>query len=216
MHGNIRIGKDERRAAIMEVAREEFLREGYAAASMSQIAAKVGGSKATLYAYFPSKRDLFFAVVDAESATLMDDLYRVDENGTDVRVTLAAFCRRFISLVLSDEVSAFDRIVIAESVRFPEIGQAAHQFGYKRGIDRMEALMRMGMDAGLLRRADPHTAAEYLLNLCSGHLHKLRQWNILSDVPPAQIEAQIALASAAFLALYGNDEMAAEARTFFG
>ena len=40
---------------MLDIARAAFLREGYAAASMSEIAAKVGGSKATLYSYFPSK-----------------------------------------------------------------------------------------------------------------------------------------------------------------
>ena len=40
--------RDERREAILKVARAAFLSDGYAATSMSAIAAKVGGSKATL------------------------------------------------------------------------------------------------------------------------------------------------------------------------
>jgi TetR/AcrR family transcriptional regulator, mexJK operon transcriptional repressor len=216
MHGSARIGKDERRAAIISVACEEFLREGYAAASMSQIAAKVGGSKATLYAYFPSKQDLFFAVVDTESTRLLNDLYRVDTCFRDVREALATFCRRFIAMLLSDECAAFDRIVIAESVRFPEINKAAYEFGYKRGLDRMEVLIRQAMEAGMLRQADPRAAAECLFNLCAGHLHKLSQWNVKTDTLQEQVDAQIRLASAAFLALFGNDELAAEARQFTG
>jgi TetR/AcrR family transcriptional regulator, mexJK operon transcriptional repressor len=211
-----RLGKDERRATILNIAREAFLRDGYAATSMSQIAAKVGGSKATLYNYFPSKQDLFFAVVDSESGKLMDDLYRIDGNFSDVRKALAEFCRRFITMVLSDETTAFDRIVTAEAVRFPEIGQAVYEFGYKRGLERMEQLMRLGMDSGVLRRADALKAAEYLFNLCSGHWHKMRQWNIVTVVPPEQLEAYIAQVSAAFLSFYGNDELAAEARKFTG
>jgi TetR/AcrR family transcriptional regulator, mexJK operon transcriptional repressor len=209
-------GKDERRANIMQIAREVFLREGYAATSMSKIAAMVGGSKATLYSYFPSKKDLFFAVVDAESGRVLDDLYQIDAGCTDVREALRAFCRRFVTLMLSDFTTGFDRIITAESVRFPEIGQAAYEFGYKRGVDRMETLMRLGMEAGVLRRVNSRTAAETLLNLCSGHLHKLRQWNVITKILPHDLEAQIALTTAAFLALFGNDELAAEARQFTG
>jgi TetR/AcrR family transcriptional regulator, mexJK operon transcriptional repressor len=209
-------GKDDRRANIIQIAREVFLREGYAATSMSKIAAMVGGSKATLYSYFPSKKDLFFAVVEAESGEVLDDLYQIDEGCTDVREALRAFCRRFVTVILSDMTTAFDRIVTAESIRFPEIGLAAYEFGYKRGLDRMEALMRLGMEAGVLRRVNPRTAAEYLLNLCSGHLHRLRQWNVITEVLPHDLEAQIALTTAAFLALFGNDDLAAEARQLTG
>ena len=67
--------KDERRANIMAIAREAFLHDGYAATSMSQIAAKVGGSKATLYNYFASKKDLFFAIIDSESSQVLGHLF---------------------------------------------------------------------------------------------------------------------------------------------
>ena len=48
----------------MAAARKAFLRDGYGQTSMSSIAADVGGSKTTLWNYFPSKEDLFAAVVD--------------------------------------------------------------------------------------------------------------------------------------------------------
>ena len=52
-----------REAIILDVARDCFLAEGYAATSMSTIAARLGGSKGTLYNYFKNKEDLFAAVV---------------------------------------------------------------------------------------------------------------------------------------------------------
>ena len=44
--------KDRKRAEIVAIAQDLFFREGYAGTSMSQIAAAVGGSKATLYNHF--------------------------------------------------------------------------------------------------------------------------------------------------------------------
>src|ERR1700748_881544 len=55
--------RDSRREAILDVATEVFLEVGYSCASMSAIAARVGGSKGTLYNYFKSKEELFEAFV---------------------------------------------------------------------------------------------------------------------------------------------------------
>src|SRR6202000_3232312 len=55
--------RDLKRETILSIALQVFLEEGYAAASMSTIAARVGGSKGTLYNYFRSKAELFAAVI---------------------------------------------------------------------------------------------------------------------------------------------------------
>src|ERR1700735_2390989 len=55
--------RDQRREAILNVAREVFFELGYSAASMSAIAARLGGSKGTLYNYFKNKEELFEAQV---------------------------------------------------------------------------------------------------------------------------------------------------------
>jgi TetR/AcrR family transcriptional repressor of mexJK operon len=57
--------RDKRREAILDVARSVFSEEGYAATSMSSIAARLGGSKGTLYNYFKSKEELFGAYARA-------------------------------------------------------------------------------------------------------------------------------------------------------
>src|SRR5690554_1483614 len=54
----------ERLAKILEAATELFLRDGYGATSIDAILEVSGGSKATLYSYFPTKDDLFRAVVE--------------------------------------------------------------------------------------------------------------------------------------------------------
>ena len=60
----MRVKSEERRRAIIEVARQVFTELGFETTSMSQIAARVGGSKATLYNYFSSKDELFAAVIE--------------------------------------------------------------------------------------------------------------------------------------------------------
>lgn len=49
--------------AIVDIAAEVFREMGFQRASMSEICRRVGGSKATIYNYFPSKELLFFEVM---------------------------------------------------------------------------------------------------------------------------------------------------------
>lgn len=54
----------QRRKAFVDAARSAFFSQGYAGTVMSSIASQVGGSKTTLWSYFPSKEEFFSAVVD--------------------------------------------------------------------------------------------------------------------------------------------------------
>lgn len=205
-------GRDARRSAILRIAREFFLNDGYAAASMSQIAARVGGSKATLYNYFPSKKELFFAVSEAENARLMEILFHFEDFGGDMFEGVRGFCRRLIATVLQDDMVALYRVIVAESARFPELGQAIYETGYGPGMGRMAGLLQMAMDDGLLRQADPHKASELLLDLCQGSLHDYRLWGVCQDITPEEIASAADRAAAIFLTVYGKGDMAAVAR----
>ena len=67
--------RDARRGAILDAAEKVFLEEGFAAASMSAIAARVGGSKGTLYNYFKSKEALFEAYVQRHCAWQQEAMF---------------------------------------------------------------------------------------------------------------------------------------------
>lgn len=60
----------ERRAALIEAAREAVLEQGYLPVSMEGVAGRAGISKALIYARFPTQHDLYAAVLEAE----LDDL----------------------------------------------------------------------------------------------------------------------------------------------
>jgi len=211
-----RPSRDDRRAAILEIARAAFLHDGYAATSMSQIAARVGGSKATLYNYFPSKKDLFVAVADLESTNIFDHLFDVSEIVGDIRAALTNLCRSFLTVLLSEEMIASYRLIVAESVRFPEIGHAVYELGVKRGLERFAAYFKQAMDTGALRPANALIAAELFLDLTAGYLHKKRMWNVVDHFSTNEIEAEVERIVATFLATYGNDELSRAARAYTG
>src|SRR5580692_6870568 len=83
----LKTSRDQRRDAIVEVARQVFFEEGYAAASMSTIAARLGGSKGTLYNYFRSKEELFEAQVVEGCARFGEAAFeRLSEGGSIAEV----------------------------------------------------------------------------------------------------------------------------------
>ncbi|HET8845456.1 MAG TPA: TetR/AcrR family transcriptional regulator [Ktedonobacteraceae bacterium] len=56
--------RQKRTELILEIAEEILTRKGYHAASMDEIAAQAGVAKGTLYQHFPTKEDLFFALIE--------------------------------------------------------------------------------------------------------------------------------------------------------
>jgi AcrR family transcriptional regulator len=56
--------KEATRAKLLTAAAEEFARAGFERASIDQISLAAGYSKGTIYNYFPSKDELFLAVVE--------------------------------------------------------------------------------------------------------------------------------------------------------
>ena len=67
-----RMQNDERRAQLVERATQLFGEHGYDALSMAQLAREAQISKALLYHYFPSKRRLFEAALEAGAQELRE------------------------------------------------------------------------------------------------------------------------------------------------
>ncbi len=195
------------------MARGAFIREGYAAASMSKISEIVGGSKRTLYALFPSKKDLFCAVIEEECARLFDQVFAFGPLLSDPRSAVVLFAQRFVTKLLSDDIVGLDRLSVAESVRFPQVGQVVFEFAHTRGLDRLMPYMEQAIEKGVLRAVGAREAAEFLLYLCAGSpLQRLRLWNVVEKVAADEIERYAHHVMIAFLAVYGNDTLASEVR----
>jgi AcrR family transcriptional regulator len=197
-----RLAKDERRASIIDVASEVFLSEGYAAASMSEIAARVGGSKATLYNYFPSKEELFTAVVTARCEQLQSIIADVESEGVDLRTSLKHLGERFLALILTDDAIATFRLVVAESARFPEIGRAFYAAGPRAGEERIGRFLSQAIAHGQLRPGDSLEMARAFVDLCKTDIQMLRLCNVMPEPSSNEIAGRVDRATDQFLAIY--------------
>jgi len=72
--------KEEKRKQIVKAAAQVFAQKGYAGTVMAEIAVSAGIGKGTVYEYFDSKEDLFFAVFE----------WYMEESGSAVRVSISA------------------------------------------------------------------------------------------------------------------------------
>ncbi len=194
--------RDLRRKAIIAVARRIFLEEGYGAASMSSIAAAVGGSKATLYAYFRSKTELFSAVMDDMTEEMgADKILRADDE-PDTRLALTWVAQTLLTLICRPEVMDIQRLVIGEAGRFPELGEAFFNRGPRTKIEWLSGLMRKMMEDGRLRPDDPLRAAEMFFSMCRYRVYHYLLWGLSQQPTPADIAEDAARAVRTFLDAY--------------
>src|SRR4051812_2733217 len=163
---------EAKRQAIVKVAAGVFKEMGYDRASMSEIAGRVGGSKATLYSYFKSKEELLFAVVTGMAAAGSEEM--VAQGTSEVLASLAPtehFHAQFermtmalLSLVSSPDMLALRRLVQARGgERGPS--QVFFERGPKQLYLRVADFLEQGMKDGHLRQADPWIAAIHLKGL---------------------------------------------------
>lgn len=190
--------RDARRHAILEIASASFMEEGYAATSMSAIAARVGGSKGTLYNYFPSKEALFQAVMREECSAEAIAMTSLSQEG-EIGEVLCELGRRFVRFILSDRAVRMHRIVAAESERFPEVGRLFYEEGPERTIQTVAGFLSRRMDERRLRAADPERAAQHLLALLKSAVHQQHLWGMGEAMDDAGIERHVAAAVETFL-----------------
>ena len=197
---------DLRRQAIIDIARTSFLSEGYAATSMSAIGARAGGSKATLYTYYPSKADLFAAVIQEMCERTRHELRQAGDPDAETSHLMTRFGRRYVRIMLSDEVIALHRLVVSEAVRFPELGEVLDAVGPRYGKAVVADAMASLAERGELRLADPARAAGHFLDLCLSGLYRRRLWNLRSVPTEAEMDENVDVAVSVFLAAYGPDQ----------
>jgi TetR/AcrR family transcriptional repressor of mexJK operon len=175
-----------RESEILTAALGVFLRCGYGASTMDELAAAAQVTKRTLYAYYGDKAGLFTAMVRDLAAAVSLDAAR----DHDTLETLAA---RIVSRVHSDELVGLHQLVIAESTRFPELALILHNNGDTRHITRLAEHIRAE------RGAASDALAEPLFSLLLGEKHRRR----LLGIDPAPSPAQAAAHAGAALALLG-------------
>lgn len=162
----MKVRTEARRDAIISEATVLFCEMGYERASMSELASRLGGSKATLYGYFPSKQELFVAVVETTGEDLLKSAVQelVEPDGRDLRELLSRFGEVMVTLINKPRAFEVYRMVISESGR-SDIGELFFDVGPRRVVNSIRDVLADAIERGVLRSCDPNIAAQHFLAL---------------------------------------------------
>ena len=175
---------ESRRTAIIAAAAEAFLEFGYDKTSMSLIAERLGGSKATLYSYFKSKEELLLAVLDNEIDTNAAAILGTAMGEPDTRKALSIVGTGYLMQRLSMRPTRYFRMVSGQSGE-SDIGQHFWNNILKPAWMLMCTKMQEYMDEGRLRRADPWMASMHFKGLLEADLVERR---LLGDIRGPEAE----------------------------
>lgn len=179
------------------MASELFDELGYERTTMSAIAARLGGSKATLYGYFPSKEDLLRAVLDHDVNEEADRLMQEFLAEKDLR---SGLIRLGINYLTGHATRAASIRTVANQPIAQEFYDGVLRPAWQRLADRFAAMMKEGR----LRFADPWITAM--------HWKGLNEWDLLerhllcakAGTNPNDIVTAATAATDAFLKVYAN------------
>ena len=184
--------------------RELFIAQGYGAVSMDAIARAAGVSKATLYAHFASKDQLFATIIgEACRQNIVVSNYPAGDE-TDVAASLTALAGRMLRFLLEERPLAIQRVVIGESVRFPELGRAFYDNGpgvFRRVFGEWLAAETHGRAA--CRAGSAAIAADQFIGLLRSGLYLRATLGLTPPPTEAEIDATVAATVDIFLKAYG-------------
>lgn len=190
---------------VVEAARALFSEHGFAAVSMDQVAKAAGVSKATVYAHFASKEQLFVAIVGQACRTYAETVMPEVRDAPDARTALTRIGRAVAGFLLAPRTMAIYRTIVAEGPRFPELARGYYDNGPRSFKRLLGSYLAEMTERGQLRVDNPRLAADLFCGMVRGPLYL----QILLDCPDPEApdaEAVVTGAVDMFLCRYGGDD----------
>ncbi len=196
---------EERLTELLDVAAEVFISEGFSAASTNEIARRANSSKTTFYSRFPTKEQLFLAVIERRVSGIFHHVAASLPDEPPTEETLRNFGSALIRFALSKEQIALVRVVSMESAKFPELGKRFYELGPKRGEGALAAYLMKQVEKGRLLNEDTRQMAQHFISLVTGGPIR---WFVFgfdrSSLPKSALQKHLNSAIQAFMRAYGR------------
>ena len=151
--------KEARPGELLDAALDLFVEKGFAATRSEEVAARAGVSKGTLFLYFPSKEELFKAVVrenmSGRFAEWQGEFECFDGPTSDM---VRHFMRLWWERIGATRASGITKLMISEARNFPELAAFYQQEVIRPGTDLVRRILRRGIERGEFR---PDLDVEY-------------------------------------------------------
>ena len=141
--------KEARPGELLDAALDLFVEKGYAATKVDEVAARAGVSKGTLFLYFPSKEELFQAVVRENIAGRFSDWNTELEQFQGTTVEMLRYCyTTWWQHIGATRASGLTKLMLSEAGNFPEITQFYQREVIQPGQQLIRRILQRGMDRG--------------------------------------------------------------------
>ncbi|WP_137131337.1 TetR/AcrR family transcriptional regulator [Rhizobium sp. FY34] len=169
----------DRRSSILETARRTFVELGLIGTTTDIVASRCKISKQTLYRLFPSKTDLFIAVVAAHRQMMLD-LPRPTDEDAPLADVIASIFMIDIDADMERERSAFIHIIMREAHQLPDMAEILFREGPQTSQRQLAEWLAGQVERGRLQLEDPMNGARMLMDLLFSGPGPLR-WKDLGE-----------------------------------
>jgi AcrR family transcriptional regulator len=146
--------KEERQYQILEAAMEVFVENGYANTRMDDIVIQSGLSKGALYHHYPSKKDLFIALIDHWEVYCFPDFYSRSATDRSASETLRDFAKAILDVFKEKKYVFLAEVEFwALSNQDQEINDRSKSL-YKKLLNLFELVLQKGVRNGEFKEMD--------------------------------------------------------------
>lgn len=182
---------EERKALILQAAENVFAQFGYGDATMEEVARVCGMAKKTVYKFYPDKASLFGALVESHDDMALTEVRSTSLQGSalaDPRERLARMLEELANLILSPRQITLTRLVIAESIKYPELARRFHRDCVEKTLGHVTQALAQDGALQLPAGIDPRIVADMFVSTVLGTVH-LRA--LMLNVPKVDLEAEL-------------------------
>ena len=147
--------KEARPGELLDAALDLFVEKGFAATRSEEVAARAGVSKGTLFLYFPSKEELFKAVVRENMSGRFAEWQEEFDTFEGSTADMVRYCMRvWWERIGATRASGITKLMISEARNFPELAAFYQQEVIRPGTELVRRILQRGVDRGEFRPMD--------------------------------------------------------------
>lgn len=196
-----------RQEDLLNVATAEFLKNGFANTSVTEIARKAGASKRTIYSRYATKAALFIAVITRKTRELQSVFAKILTPNQPLGIVLEDFGTHLLRAIAHPQRRSLYKIFVAESGKFPRLSIAFWETGPQRSVAMLGDYLATHPE---FHGKDPEDAAEMFWSLCCGFLFIRSQLHQNMTIADKIVSSHAQEAVRIFLSAYSDVKPASE------
>jgi AcrR family transcriptional regulator len=183
---------ERRHGALLETAIRLFLKRGFDAVTVEEIAKQAGVAKRFIYARYNDKSELFVAAIEHSAADRFETLHAIEPSRQRAELGLIQFGRTLIDMSLQPDVIALRRLFMMTAPRFPKLAALFVERNRDRGMKDIERVLKFYADRGEIKLHNSRMMAEQFFISIAGIPQRLALLGIIES--PEQQDRRLRLA----------------------